>query len=277
MATDDRTSWASKSDAELQAMERDSSLPPAEWQAATDELWRRRQQAGSGGAGAPPKASPAAQSSAPPAPPPRAPQTAPANDPRIARAVSDLRAILVPGETLEAYAVQRRLFALTHRRLLVAATSGRLIVITRGLFGGYTPQDVRWQDIEDANVRVGIFGASLTITSLNQEDLASAGHVIPGMVVTGLRKDQAEAVYRVCQAQWQAWREKRRIRDLDELRARSGGIQFGAPAGTTGQPAGAGADGDAMTRLQRAKEMLDSGLLTDAEFESIKARIVDRL
>ncbi|MEO5579226.1 MAG: SHOCT domain-containing protein, partial [Gemmatimonadaceae bacterium] len=30
-------------------------------------------------------------------------------------------------------------------------------------------------------------------------------------------------------------------------------------------------------RLRRAKEMVDSGLITDAEYESIKARIVDGL
>ncbi|HEX7941823.1 MAG TPA: SHOCT domain-containing protein, partial [Gemmatimonadaceae bacterium] len=206
-----------------------------------------------------------------------APPSAPVDDPRIGQALSDLRAILVPGETLEAFAVQRRIFALTHRRLLVAATSGRFITVTRGLFGGYTPRDVRWQDIEEAHVRIGILGATLTITSLNQEDLASAGRVSSGIAVDGLRKEQAESVYRVCQAQWQAWREKRRIRDLDELRAKSGGVQIGAPAGAAGLTTGGGGDSDPVARLQRAKEMLDAGLLTDAEYESIKARIMDRL
>lgn len=268
MATEsDRTSYASKSDAELRAIERDPSLSAAAWQAATDELYRRRQQSPS----APPSAAPSA-ASAPPAPP----QSAPADDAHLAKALAELRAILVSGETLEAFAVQRRLFALTHRRMLVAATSGRFITVTRGVFGGYTPRDVRWQDIEEARVHVGIFGATLTVTSLNSQDLASAGQVAPTIMVTGLRKDQAEGVYRVCQAQWQAWREKRRIRDLDEMRARSGGIQLGAPNAAVSAPSG-GDSGDPMERLQRAKQMLDAGLLTDAEFESIKAKIMDRL
>ena len=254
MATEgDRASYASKSNAELRALEKDGSLSAADWQAVTDELRRRQQQS--------------AAVSAPP--------TAAGEDSRITRALSELRALLVPGETLEAYAVQRRLFALTHRRMLVAATSGRFICMTRGLFGGYTPLDVRWQDLEDARLRVGILGADLAIASMNREDLASAGHVASSITVVGLRKEQAERVYRVCQAQEQSWREKRRIRDLDELRAKSGGIQFGSPAGAAGA-AGAG-DDDPVARLQRAKEMLNSGLITDAEFESIKARIVDRL
>jgi hypothetical protein len=42
-----------------------------------------------------------------------------------------------------------------------------------------------------------------------------------------LRKDQAQAMYRICQQHDQVWREKRRIRELEELRAKSGGVQFG--------------------------------------------------
>jgi hypothetical protein len=208
-----------------------------------------------------------------------APVSAPASadDPRLAGAVQHLNALLVPGETLVAYAVQRRLFALMHRRVLVAATSGRLIRIQRGLFGGYSPVDMRWQDIESAHLRVGIFSAELTITSRGRQDLASTGQTVGTIGAEGLRKDEAEQVYRAAQAQEQSWREKRRVRDLDELRAKSGGIQLGGGAGMGG-PAGAGAAGDdPLARLQRAKEMLSGGLITDSEYESIKAKIVDRM
>jgi glycosyltransferase involved in cell wall biosynthesis len=46
----------------------------------------------------------------------------------------------------------------------VGATSGRLIVLTRGLLGGFTPEDVRWQDVRDAQLRAGVFGATLTVS-----------------------------------------------------------------------------------------------------------------
>jgi hypothetical protein len=52
-------------------------------------------------------------------------------EPRLVRALEQLSSLLVPGETIEAYAVQRRFFALLHRRELVAATSGRLIHMKR--------------------------------------------------------------------------------------------------------------------------------------------------
>ena len=46
-------------------------------------------------------------------------------EPGLRRAMDHLQSVLIPGESLEAWAVQRRVFALKHRRLLVAATSGR--------------------------------------------------------------------------------------------------------------------------------------------------------
>ncbi len=270
------TNYSSMTDAELRALEKDGSLSPAAWQEVIDELRRRSQTAPRPGA---PAAAPAAR-------PPSAPAAAamPASvsggddDPRLAQAVQHLTALLVPGESLVAYAVQRRLFALLHRRILVAATTGRLIQIHRGIFGGYSPVDMRWQDIENANLRVGIFGADLTITSRGRQDLASTGQPIGAIGTPGLRKDQAEQVYRAAQAQEQSWREKRRVRDLDELRAKSGGIQFGSggPA-VSGAGSGGAAGDDPLARLQRAKEMLAGGLITDSEYESIKAKIVDRM
>lgn len=190
------------------------------------------------------------------------------------RALDALRTLLIPGETLESWAVQHRLFALTHRRRLVAATSGRLLSVSRGLFGGFSTEDIRWQDLDDAQLRVGIVGATLTVAAYASTDLASAS---PGtahtLVFPGLRKAEAQAVYRACQAQEQAWREKRRVRDLEELRAKSGGIQLaggGAPvSGSGGDDAHAPA-----ARLQRAREMLQQGLMTDAEFEQVKSRIL---
>lgn len=198
----------------------------------------------------------------------------PPDDPSIARVLEPLRSLLIPGETLEAYAVQRRIFALSHRRTAVGSTTGRLIFTVRGLFGGFTTDDVRWQDLQDADIRVGILGATLTIRAFVTRDLASTEGVERIVVFTGLRKSEAQAVYRLCQAQAQAWREKRRIRDLDELRAKSGGILLGQTAAAPSAGAAGGEDHTPSARLERARDMLQKGLITDAEFEQIKAKIV---
>jgi hypothetical protein len=194
----------------------------------------------------------------------------------ILRALDRISSILVPGETIEAYAVQRRIFAMKRRRDIVIATTGRLILMRRGFFGGYSIQDVRWQDVKDARIKVGILGADITLEALSAPDMAVSGEEKKTLVYTGLRKEEAQAVYRVCQAQEQAWREKRRLRELEELRAKSGGFDMGSARTAVPSPT-SGAGDDSVARLQRAKEMLEKGLIADSEYETIKARIVGSL
>ena len=193
------------------------------------------------------------------------------DEPGLDKPLAHLRSVLIPSETLDAWAIQRRVFALTHRRLLIAATSGRLIVISRHLLGGFDVANVRWQDLEEVTLRVGVLGADLGIRAGKATDLASLGAQGAQQVqFKGLCKEQAQAVYRICQAQDQAWREKRRVRELEELRARSGGIQV-----TSGSALGSAVTGDdAVRRLQEAKQLLDAKLITDSEYEAIKAKIV---
>jgi len=266
----DPRTLSSISDEDLLALELDTDLPINEWMAVEKERGRREER----------RRREAERARATPVTPTPAVSRATAGrdeDYRVRDALDQLRALLVPGESIGAYAVQRRLFALSHRRIIVCATSGRFISLSRGLFGGYTPHDVRWQDLDDATITAGIFGATLSITTLADPDLATRGAAGRTMRIEGLRKDQAQQVYTICQAQEQSWREKRRVRDLDELRAQSGGVNIGSGALTGAAAAVAGAGGDPTERLRKAKQMLDDGLITDAEYETIKARVVDGL
>jgi len=189
------------------------------------------------------------------------------------RALEHLKSVLTAGETIEAWAIQRRAFALKHRRLVVAATSGRFLALERRFFGGFALTDIRWQDLKEVRIEVGIVGARLTLAAFASPDLASASTEPRIFVYEGLRRDQAEALYRIVQGHDQAWREKRRVRDLEEMRARAGGIQVGNLAGSTGE----GASSDATQRLQRARSMLDAGLISDSEYETLKAKIINQL
>lgn len=200
-----------------------------------------------------------------------------AGDAGSARALHYLESVLTADEKLEAWAIQRRVFALRHRRLAVGATSGRLIAITRPLLGGFELTDVRWQDLKEVHIKVGILAASLSLTALDQADLASAAGSTRTLAFDGLRKEQAQALYRICQAHDQAWREKRRVRDLEELRARAGGIQLGALPGTPSAGGSEAGHADATARLRSAKAMLDAGLISDSEYESLRARIISNV
>jgi hypothetical protein len=192
----------------------------------------------------------------------------------IEHALGQIRSMLIEGETLEAWTIQRRIFALLHRRTIIAATSGRFIGITRGLFGGFNPVDVRWQDLKEAKIRVGIFGASLTLVAASSSDLALASSRGRPINFTGLRKQLTQELYRICQAHDQAWREKRRVRELEELRARSGGIQISNGMSVPSLPDGS-TTSDSVKRLQQAKQMFEEKLISDSEYQAIKARIVN--
>src|SRR5215204_3626315 len=189
----DRRTLGSISDEDLLALELDEDLPIDDWMAVEKERSRREER----------RRREAARGNATPVDNPVVvrPRGEVHEDYRVREALNQLRALLVPGETIGAYAVQRRLFALTHRRVVVCATSGRFISLSRGVFGGYVPYDVRWQDLDDASISAGIFGASLTLTSL-----ADAALLAPRLLLR-----QAQQVYTLCQAQEQAWREKRRV------------------------------------------------------------------
>jgi Bacterial PH domain len=208
-------------------------------------------------------------------------------DPGLDSAFATLRGLLTTGETLEAWAAQHRLFALTHRRTCVAATSGRFISLTRRLLGGYDSADIRWQDLKETRISAGIFSADLTLIAQSSSDLNIGSEVNRIWTFANLRKDQAQAMYRICQQHDQVWREKRRIRELEELRAKSGGVQFagglsgggqsGYAAADSGGADRVGAESEPARRLRQAREMLDARLISDSEFESIKAKIVSGL
>jgi hypothetical protein len=194
----------------------------------------------------------------------------------LSAALATLQGLLTNGETLEAWAAQRRLYALKHRRVLIAATSGRFISLKRRLFGGYDSADIRWQDLKETRISAGIIAADLILIAQSSSDLNIGAEVNRVWSFEGLHKDQAQAMYRICQQHDQVWREKRRVRELEELRAKSGGVQI------SGQPAysgavDAGAESEPARRLRQAREMLDARLISDSEFESIKAKIVSGL
>src|ERR1700733_1526556 len=206
----------------------------------------------------------------------------------LSAALATLQGLLTSGETLEAWAAQRRLYALTHRRALIAATSGRFIWLKRRLIGGYDSADIRWQDLKETRISAGIIAADLTLVAQSSSDLNIGAEVNRVWSFEGLHKDQAQAMYRICQQHDQVWREKRRVRELEEVRAEIGGVPnrgaspaYAPPAAGGASPeygsAAAGAESEPARRLRQAREMLEAKLISDSEFETIKAKIVSGL
>ncbi len=191
---------------------------------------------------------------------------------RIARAIDKLRSVLTSGEVVQEGVFQLRLWALTHRRSLVATTDRRIIFFRRGLLGGFDMTDFQWQDVKSAHVKEHFFpayiGADLIIVSADGRSVK----------MPGLDSNKARKLYAYAQSQEQAWREKNRIREIEELRAKSGGITLNGSGSPIGAPAAAPAGAADMTKkLKEAKELLDCGAISDVEFETIKARYLNNM
>src|ERR1700761_376278 len=163
----------------------------------------------------------------------------------LQNAVTLLNGLLTTGETLEAWAAQLRLFALTHRRTVIAATSGRFIFLERRLLGGFQSADIRWQDLRESRISAGMLSAELTLAAQASTDLNVGAEINRVWTFSGLHKEQAQAVYRICQLHDQVWREKRRVRELEELRAKSGGVHL---MGATAPPYAAPTDSEPARR-----------------------------
>lgn len=187
---------------------------------------------------------------------------------RAEKAETQLRTTLMAGEQPIAVALQHRVFALLSRRHLVAITDSRVINVQRGLLGGFKMADIQWKDLKDVtmeqNVLPGISGSNLSFAHLNPG--------APHMATDGVPSDVASRIYSKAQAEEQAWEEKRRVRAMEEVRAAAGGVVVHAPS--PGGPSSAAGPSRVLTEIQEAKKLLDSGTISDAEFQEMKSKIL---
>jgi hypothetical protein len=93
--------------------------------------------------------------------------------------------------------------------------------------------------------------------------------------VGSIDKEQAKRLYGFAQQMEQEWREKRRIREMEEARARAGGVYMGSLPGM-GYPVSAppAAREEPAARLGKAKALLDQGLISEQEYETLKAKVL---
>ena len=151
----------------------------------------------------------------------------------------------------------------------IVATTRRLIYFEPQIFGRFNFRDYLWQDVQDAKLDQGIISSELTVRMIDG----------PTEVLGNLEKDQARRMYSICQQFEEEWRERHRLRQLEEDRARSGGVfvQPSAPA----QPAASGPAApqaqDPVERLGKLKAMLDQGLISEEEYNTTKARILESM
>lgn len=181
---------------------------------------------------------------------------------RATKAQAELKKVMMADEQVIVSAIQYRVFALFSRRELVAITNSRVITMTRGLLGGFKMTDIQWKDLIDATIEQNV----LDFICGSNLRFAHIGRPLMAIRVEGVPSEAASTMYARAQHEEQAWEEKRRVRGMEEVRAAAGGVVVHAGAQGTG--------GGVVDDIQKAKAMFDAGVISDAEFQEMKAKIL---
>lgn len=174
---------------------------------------------------------------------------------------SDVAKVLTPSEEILYIALQN-MTALSIKKDCVVVTTNRLLLYRPSVLGRVDFDDFQWQDVKNVKIQQGVLSSELTVETTD-------GRI---GTMSGLDKEQAKRLYGFTQQMEQEWREKRRIREMEEARAKSGGIYMSAP-----EPRAATSAEDPTQKLAQAKRMLDQGLISEAEYETVKAKILSAM
>jgi len=186
-------------------------------------------------------------------------------DPTVVNQVLDeTKQILTSGENIIYIAVQKKPIANFSPDSIVL-TDKRFIIWKPKLFGMKKNfSDYIWRDLKDAHLSEEIMGSTLTLHTISGSKFS----------VDYLPKQQARKLYSTAQEMEMKVREERRIRDLEDKRAAAGGVFMQS---TPQQPAQEVESSDPMKSLVTLKEMFESGLITEAEFNTKKSEILSRM
>ncbi|MBI2939518.1 MAG: PH domain-containing protein [Chloroflexi bacterium] len=180
-------------------------------------------------------------------------------DAAIQHVAAEIAKILTPSEEI-LYIARQNQAALSPQKDCVVATTNRLILYRPHLLGRVDFADLYWQDVRNLTITQGVVAADFVVETVDGRTES----------IGWLDKDQARRIYGISQQLEQEWREKRRVREMEEARARSGGIVMAtSPGGASGA-----SPGDPVARLAKARAMLDQGLISEAEYETVKAKIL---
>ena len=93
----------------------------------------------------------------------------------------------------------------------------------------------------------------------------------------------ATEMYKVAQKEEQAWEEKRRVREMEETRAASGGVMFaggGIPSAQTPAPqapqSSESLSNSVADELIKLKKLMDQGIISDVEFNEMKSKLLSK-
>ena len=181
----------------------------------------------------------------------------------LKKALDTSKKILTEGEIHLEAAVQKKPIINYHPHSIVV-TNKRVIKHQPHLFKA-TFKDYLWKDLRNVHLIDRFFGSTIVF------------QFSKGIIVADrLPKEQAKKVYAVAQAKEEEWVEKRRLRTIEEERARSGANHI-----IIGKDKHHESDGDPQTspirdKLLELQALLNDGLVTQDEYQIKKMELLKR-
>ncbi len=176
--------------------------------------------------------------------------------------LQEVSQILVTDEIIGFIAVQQRKFAGLIPDAAVM-TNRRCIIYRPSLFKTKF-EDGLWRDIQETALDESILAARLIFTFVDGRQV----------IIDDLPKDAARRAYAYAEEKEQEAAEIRRQRQMEEDRAKVGGVFVGQSIPP--QPGMPAADGS-MAKLTQLKSLLDAHLITQEEYDKKKAQILSEM
>ena len=148
----------------------------------------------------------------------------------------------------------------------VALTNRRVIIFRQKILGRMEMEDFLWIKLDDAKLKENILGATLTFRT-TEGQFATIDHI---------PKAQARKLYKHSQEQEEFAMMQRRGMDLELVRAGAAGIHVNNVPNNAQPMTTAQAD-DPLAKMQKLKSLLDSGMITQSEFDAKRAAIMDAI
>ena len=149
----------------------------------------------------------------------------------------------------------------------VVLTNRRFIVFRPKMLGKMTFVDCLWRDCKDIHMAENMIGATLTLTGTN-------GHA---ETLDYIPKAQARMIYRHGQEQEELAFHTRRNMHMEELQAAADKTVINQAIGVGSQQPQTSTSIDPVAKLTQLKQLLDSGIIDQSEFDAKKSELLKLL
>lgn len=145
----------------------------------------------------------------------------------------------------------------------VVLTNRRFIVFRPKMLNRLDFKDCLWLHAGDVHMQENLIGATITFTGLNGNSER----------IEYLPRKQARKIYRIAQEKEEEMIELRRERKMEEQRSGASNINVTTPVISSTQQS----NSDPVLKLQQIKQMMESGLISQAEYDQKKDEILRQM